>query len=94
METTSGSVLLIGAKPLEESQVAVNLRKAGAILLGKASMTEWAHARWTNASTGWSPRGGQCTGPFYPRMKAYGSSCGSAVSTALGLTFASIGTEV
>jgi amidase len=52
MERTSESVLLIGAKSAEESQVAVNLRKAGAILLGKASMTEWAHARWKIALAG------------------------------------------
>lgn len=94
MEGTSGSHALLGAKPAHESTVAQKLRDAGAILLGKTNLSEWANARWNNASTGWSPRGGQCTGPFYPRMKASGSSTGSAVATVLGLTFASLGTEV
>lgn len=93
-EATAGSLALIGAKPDKESTVALKLREAGAIVLGKAAMTEWANYRWTNAATGWSPRGGQCTGAFYPRMKASGSSTGSAVSPALGLSFAGIGTEV
>ncbi len=94
MEGTSGSHALIGSKPAHESTVATKLRGAGVVLLGKTNLSEWANARWSNASTGWSPRGGQRTGPFYPRMKASGSSTGSAVATTLGLTFASLGTEV
>lgn len=94
MEATAGSFALLGSKPAEESSIVKRLRAAGAILLGKANLTEWANCRWDNAGTGWSPRGGQCTGPYYPNMKASGSSTGSAVSTALGLTFAALGTEV
>lgn len=94
MSATAGSFALLGAKTAEESSVAKRLRAAGAILLGKANMTEWANFRWDNSGSGWSPRGGQCTGPYYPNMNASGSSTGSAVSTALGLTFAALGTEV
>jgi amidase len=94
MEATAGSFALLGAKPAHESTVATKLREAGAILLGKVTLTEWANYRWTNAATGWCARGGQCTGPFYPKMKASGSSTGCGVATALGLTFAAIGTEV
>lgn len=94
MNATAGSLALLGAKPAQESSVVKRLRDAGAILLGKANLTEWANCRWDNASTGWSPRGGQCTGPYYPNMAASGSSTGSAVSTALGLAFAALGSEV
>lgn len=94
MEATAGSYALLGAKPAHEATVVTKLREAGAIILGKATLTEWANYRWMNAATGWCARGGQCTGPFYPKMKASGSSTGSGVSTALGLTFASLGTEV
>lgn len=94
MEGTSGSHVLLGSKPGHEATVATKLRDAGAVLLGKTNQSEWANARWRNASTGWSPRDGQCTGAFYPYMKASRSSTGSAVATCLGPTFASLGTEV
>jgi amidase len=63
-------------------------------MLGKANMAEWGELRTTDGTTGWSPRGGQATGIFYPNMKASGSSTGSAIAISLGLTFASFGTEV
>jgi amidase len=94
MEATAGSYALVGAKPKLEATVVRKLREAGAIILGKANLSEWANCRWTNAGTGWTARGGQCTGAFFPNMKASGSSTGSAVGTSLGLAFASIGTEV
>ncbi|KAH6615781.1 putative amidase [Chaetomium sp. MPI-SDFR-AT-0129] len=93
MEATAGSFILLGAKPANESTVAANLRRAGCVLLGKAALSEWANYRWTNAPSGWNARRGQCTGAFYPNMKASGSSTGSAVATSLGLCFAAIGTE-
>ncbi|KAI1126262.1 glutamyl-tRNA amidotransferase subunit A [Nemania abortiva] len=93
MEATAGSYALIGAKPLYEATIATRLRDAGAIILGKASLTEWANYRWNNAPTGWCPRGGQISGPFYPNMLAASSSTGSAVATSLGLAFAALGTE-
>ncbi|KAK4141352.1 amidase signature domain-containing protein [Dichotomopilus funicola] len=93
MEATAGSFILLGAKLANESTVAANLRRAGCVLLGKAAFSEWANYRWTNAPSGWNARRGQCTGAFYPNMKASGSSTGSAVATSLGLCFAGIGTE-
>lgn len=95
MEATAGSIALLGAKPSQEASIITRLRAAGAILLGKANMSEWSGCRAGNESgKGWSPRGGQCTSPYHPKMLAAGSSTGSAVSTALGLTFAALGTEV
>lgn len=94
MEATAGSFVLLGSKPAHESTVAASLRRAGCVLLGKASMTEWANFRWTNAVSGWNPRRGQCTGAFYPNMKASGSSTGCAVALSLGLTAIAVGTEV
>jgi len=94
MEATSGSTILLGAKPANESTVAANLRRAGCVVLGKAALTEWQNFRYTNQPTGWAARRGQCTGAFYPNMKASGSSTGSAVATSLGLAFAGVGAEV
>lgn len=95
MEATAGSIALLGSKPSQEASIITRLRAAGAIILGKANMSEWSGCRAGNASgKGWSPRGGQCTSPYHPNMLAAGSSTGSAVSTALGLTFAALGTEV
>lgn len=94
MESTSGSYALVGSKAVEESAVVTSLREAGAIILGKTNLAEWVGLRSTSGNSGWSARGGQATGIFYPNMKASGSSTGSAISTALGLAFASLGTEV
>ncbi|KAK4197978.1 amidase signature domain-containing protein [Triangularia verruculosa] len=93
MEATSGSTVLLGAKPANESTVAANLRRAGCVILGKAAQTEWQNFRYTNQPTGWTARRGQCTGTFFPNMKASGSSIGSAVATSLGLSFAGVGAE-
>jgi len=93
-ETTSGSLALIGARPPKEAEVVTALRRAGAVIMGKANMAEWSGFRSTSGCSGWSPRGGQTKGIFYPGMKASGSSGGCAVAVALGLCFAAIGTEV
>jgi amidase len=94
MQATCGSYALVGAKPAQESAVVTILRKAGAIILGKANLAQWAGFQSTSGCSGWSARGGQCRGIYYPGMKASGSSSGSAVATALGLCFASVGSEV
>ena len=94
MEATSGSTILLGAKPANESTVAANLRRAACVVLGKAALTEWQNFRYTNQPTRGPARRGQCTGAFYPNMKASGSSTGSAVATSLGLAFAGVGAEV
>ena len=94
METTAGSPALLGAKPSGECSVVTKLRNAGAVILGKANLSEWANFRSVNGSSGWSPRAGQTLGTYYPDSQPSGSSSGSAVATALGLCFASLGTEV
>jgi amidase len=93
-DTTCGSLALVGAKPAHEAAVVTALRSAGAIILGKANMAEWSGFRSTSGCSGWSARGGQTRGVFYPGMKASGSSSGCAVAAALGLCCAAIGTEV
>ncbi|KAK0739056.1 amidase [Apiosordaria backusii] len=90
---TCGSTALLGTIPPAEAGIVTILRKAGAIILGKANLSEFSGFRHTNASTGWSARGGQATGIFWPNMKASGSSTGSAACVGLGLAFASFGTE-
>jgi len=94
METTAASTILLGSKPGYDADIVKRLRDAGAVILGKANMAEFAG--WTPfvKSGNWSPRGGQCKGAYREDMEAGVSSCGSAVATALGLCFASIGTEV
>ncbi|OAQ65424.1 glutamyl-tRNA(Gln) amidotransferase subunit A [Pochonia chlamydosporia 170] len=91
--STCGSTVLVGIQFEQEATVVQKLRQAGAIVVGKCNMTEFAGFRSTNGPTAWSPRGGQATGIFYPNMKAFGSSSGSAIATGLGITFASLGTE-
>lgn len=68
------------------------LREAGAIILGKANLSEWANFRGVVPS-GFSGRGGQATCPYYPLVDPSGSSSGSGISTAIGLAAASLGTE-
>ncbi|KAH6714500.1 amidase signature domain-containing protein [Leptodontidium sp. MPI-SDFR-AT-0119] len=92
-ETTCGSTVLRGSKLGSEASVVKLLRDAGAVILGKANLSEFVGFRYTNASTGWSARGGQASGIFWPGMKPSGSSTGSAISVGLGLVSASFGTE-
>lgn len=94
MISSAGCFALLGARSQHEATVARKLREAGSILLGKTNMSEWANFRSETTSNGWSARGGQCKGPYCPQQDPSGSSSGSAVATALGLAFASIGTEV
>ncbi|KAH7386372.1 glutamyl-tRNA amidotransferase subunit A [Cadophora sp. MPI-SDFR-AT-0126] len=93
MNNTAGSWALVGAKVPRDSTVAKKLRAAGAILLGKANLSEWANARSSNSTDGWSALGGQVYGPYYPNQDPSGSSSGSAVATALGLATGTLGTE-
>ena len=62
MNASAGSYALLGAKPSQEASIVTRLREAGAILLGKTNMSEWAGIRSTNSSDGWSARGGQTMG--------------------------------
>jgi amidase len=93
-DTTCGSLALVGARSPREAAVVTALRKAGAVFLGKANMAEWSGFRSTSGCSGWSARGGQTRGCWFPGMKASGSSSGCAVGVALGLCGAAIGTEV
>lgn len=93
MTTTAGSLALAGSIPSRDSTVAARLREAGAILLGKANMSEWANFRSTRASSGWSSRGGQCRNPYVLDRTPSGSSSGSGAGIAANFAAAAIGTE-
>lgn len=93
MHTTAGSLALYGAPPRSDATVAARLRAQGAILFGKANMSEWANFRSAHSSSGWSARGGQCRNPHVIDRTPAGSSSGSAVAVAAGLATLSLGTE-
>lgn len=93
METTAGSWALLCSRSHRDATVVERLRKAGAILLGKAAMSEWADMRSSNYSEGYSPRGGQCRSAYNLTVNPGGSSSGSAVGVAANVIAFSIGTE-
>lgn len=93
MTTTAGSLALEGSIPKKDSFVAERLRAAGAVLLAKANLSEWANFRSTHSSSGWSARGGQCRNPYVLDRNPCGSSSGSGAATSANLGAASIGTE-
>ncbi len=93
MQTTAGSLALVGSRPPRDAFVAQKLREAGAVLLGKTNLSEWANWRSTTSSSGWSARGGQTRNPYVLDRTACGSSTGSAVAIAANLAAASLGTE-
>lgn len=93
MSNTAGSYALLGATVPEDSTVASKLRKAGAILLGKTNLSQWANWRSSNSSNGWSAYGGQTEAAYYPGQDPSGSSSGSGVSSSLGLALAALGSE-
>ena len=93
MTTTAGSLALEGSIPAQDSFVAKRLREAGAVLLAKANLSEWANFRSDYSSSGWSARGGQCRNPYALDRNPCGSSSGSAVATSANLCAGSIGTE-
>jgi amidase len=82
MNNTAGSYALLGAKVSRDATVAQKLRVAGAILLGKTSMSQWANFRSFNGSNGWSALGGQGYAPYFPNQDPWGSSSGSGVASA------------
>ena len=94
MNNTAGSWALVGATVPSDSFMAKKLRQAGAIILGKTNLSQWANYRSSNSSNGWSAHGGQVYGAYYPHMDPSGSSSGSGVASSIGLALASLGTEV
>lgn len=94
MHTTAGSLALLDAPvPARDAFLVQRLRDAGAVILGKTNMSEWANFRSTEASSGWSARGGQTRNPYDPERSPCGSSSGSAVAVAANLAVLAIGTE-
>ena len=93
MNTTAGSYALLGAQVARDATVITRLRSAGAIILGKTNMSQWAASRAISIPRGWSAHGGQTMGAYFPGHDPSGSSSGSAVGTSIGLAFAAIGTE-
>ena len=93
MQTAAGSLGLVGAPPPQDSTVAARLRAAGAVILGKTTLSEWANFRSTTATSGWSGRGGQCNNPYGINRNPCGSSSGSGAAASANFTAVSIGTE-
>jgi amidase len=93
MTTTAGSLALEGSIPKRDSHVVERLRKAGAVILGKANLSEWANFRSTHSVSGWSARGGQCRNPYALDRNPCGSSSGSAVAVSANLCPLAVGTE-
>jgi amidase len=93
METTAGSLVLVGSKPARDAYIVERLRAAGAVILGKTNLSEWANFRSTKSVSGWSGRGGQTKNPFMIDRNPSGSSSGSAVAVAAGFAPIAIGTE-
>lgn len=94
MKTTAGSLALVDAPaPRQDAFVAQRLREAGAVILGKTNLSEWANFRSTHSSSGWSGRGGQTRNPYALDRTPSGSSSGSGVAVAASLCAVAVGTE-
>jgi amidase len=93
MTTTAGSLALGGSIPLQDSFVARKLRDAGAVIIGKTNLSEWANFRSSHSSSGWSGRGGQTRNPYVLDRNPCGSSSGTGAAIAANLAAAGVGTE-
>jgi len=93
MMTTAGSLALEGSIARKDSLVAERLRAAGAVILGKTNLSEWANFRSTHSTSGWSGRGGLTRNPYALDRNTSGSSSGSGAATAANLCAAAVGTE-
>lgn len=93
METTAGSLALVGAKPPHDAAIVAQLRAAGAVILGKTNLSEWANFRGEKSISGWSGRGGQTHNPYALDRNTSGSSSGSAAAVAANLCVVAVGSE-
>jgi amidase len=93
MMTTAGSLALVGSKVPKDSVVAQKLREAGAVIIGKTNLSEWANIRSRHSTSGWSGRGGQTKNPYALDRNPCGSSSGSGVAASANFCVAAIGTE-
>ena len=93
MLTTAGSLALLGSIASQDATVARKLREAGAVILGKTNLSEWANFRSSHSVSGWSSRGGQTRNPYALDRNPCGSSSGSGVAVAANLCAAAVGTE-
>ena len=93
MQTAAGSLGLVGTPARRDSTVAANLRDAGAVILGKTTLSEWANFRGFSSTSGWSGRGGQCNNPYAIDRNPCGSSSGSGAAASANFAAVSIGTE-
>ena len=93
MQTTAGSLALIGAKPPRDAFLVTRLREAGAVILGKTNLSEWANMRSTRSTSGWSGRGGLTKNPYALDRNTSGSSAGSGAAIAASLAAIAVGTE-
>ena len=93
MQTTAGSLALLDSKPKQDSFIVKQLRGAGALILGKTNLSEWANIRSTHSSSGWSGRGGLTKNPYVLDRNTSGSSSGSGAAVAANLCAIAIGTE-
>jgi len=93
MQTTAGSMAMVGSPAPDDAVIIRKLREAGAVLLGKTNLSEWANFRSTKSSSGWSGRGGQVRNPFSLDRSPCGSSSGTGAAVSANLCAIGIGTE-
>ncbi len=93
MQTTAGSLALLGSPAPRDAHLVARLRDAGAVILGKTNLSEWANIRDSHSTSGWSARGGLTRNPYALDRNASGSSSGSASAVAASLATLAIGTE-
>jgi amidase len=93
MQTTAGSLALVGSRPAQDSGVARKLREAGAVILGKTNLSEWANIRSSHSTSGWSGRGGLTKNPYALDRNPCGSSSGSGAATSANLCTVAVGSE-
>src|SRR5205807_9921995 len=91
METTSGSLALLGSRCTRDAFVVQKLRQAGAVILGKTNLSEWANIRSSHSTSGWSGRGGQTKNPYALDRNPCGSSSGSGAATGADVRAVAVG---